>query len=402
MAATMRPTLRRPASRAAIAAAAAVLVLVAALAALDPSGGLLAPVGGHGLPLLGCRRRVPLGTAGGGAARSCWPPPPRRSTPSPASDVGRVGVRRHLGRHGRRRRLAAAATGLVAALPLVGPHLSFGSALQFAVTTSGWAGLKGLVVGPLVALAAVLAHRFGPRTAADAEPAPGRGATRIAVAVVLAVVALAAVWPSPATAWRGGPVGYAFAGPLVAPTRRRGVAGHAGRGRGVRRRLLRSSGAARVTGARPRRWRRRGLAGRDRRGPGRRGGRRRRRRAVSSDLPDAGPDSWWIATEPDQRRDRHRVRRWPSACSPRSCTAVAWRWRSRLPRRRTRGPGSLVGGVLALVAARGAPAGRGARRGRAAGRSPPSRRPAGWSASPCCPRRSRAGCRSSATSPGGR
>ena len=45
--------LHRPAVRASAAAAGVVLVLVVALALLDPSGGLLAPVGGHGLPVVG-------------------------------------------------------------------------------------------------------------------------------------------------------------------------------------------------------------------------------------------------------------------------------------------------------------------------------------------------------------
>ena len=106
--------LHRPAVRASAAAAVVVLVLVAALALLDPSGGLLAPVGGHGLPLVGTGgvyRWAPLvvglpvllvATAAPGlrarsaAAGPSWSPGPRPSAPFA---------------------LAAAATGFVAALP---------------------------------------------------------------------------------------------------------------------------------------------------------------------------------------------------------------------------------------------------------------------------------------------
>lgn len=339
----MRPTLRRPASRAAIAAAAAVLVLVAALAALDPSGGLLAPVGGHGLPLLGSGgvyRWAPLvvglpvllaATAAPVYAIARYRRPGRVFVATWVATVGATAV-------------AAAATGLVAALPLVGPHLSFGSALQFAVTTSGWAGLKGLVVGPLVALAAVLAHRFGPRTAADAEPAPGSRATGIAVAVVLAVVALAAVWFAGAV-WRGGPVGYAFAGTLLAPTPTAGVLGtlagvavFVGTFFLVVRRVTGRAVVTVVAGV----WLAAIVAGLAVGVVG------AVVAAFSSDLPDAGPDSWWIATTliGVATGIGYGV---AVGLLATVVTAVAWRWRARLPQPPHPRSRLVVGGVLAVL-----------------------------------------------------
>lgn len=204
-----RTVLRRRDLRASAVAGAVVLLLVVAFALVDPTG-LLAPVGGHGmppirfggvyqwapllvgLPVLLVATTVPVYAAGRTSVTAR-----RLFVVTWAAVTGAVA-------------LAAAATGLVAALPLVGPHLSFVAALKFAVATSGFAGLKGLVVGPLVALAAALAY--------GRRPSGERGRTEssgFAVAVMLVVVALAAVG---STTWRGGPVGYAFAGPLLAPT----------------------------------------------------------------------------------------------------------------------------------------------------------------------------------------
>lgn len=209
-----RALLSRPDYRAPLAAALTVLLLVAVFALVDPSG-LLAPVGGHGLPLVGTGgvfRWAPLliglpitlvGTALPVAVVA------RAGRPvfvvTWAATVGAVSV-------------AAAVTGFVIALPTVGPSLSILDALRFAFTTSGFAGLKGLVAGPLVAVVAVLAHRSTPRGARR------RAAVRQPVLVMLAVMSLAAVGFA-ATAWRGGSVGYAFVGPLVAPTVSAGVLG---------------------------------------------------------------------------------------------------------------------------------------------------------------------------------
>ena len=141
--------------RASAAAGGVVLLLVVVLAIVDPTG-LLAPVGGHGMPVVrfgGVYQWAPLlvglpvllaGTmlpvhalarSGRALFAFTW-----------VSVVGAVA-------------LAAAATGFAAALPLVGAHLSVLAALKFAVATSGFAGLKGLVVGPLVGATAVLARR---------------------------------------------------------------------------------------------------------------------------------------------------------------------------------------------------------------------------------------------------
>ena len=216
---------RGPEFRTAAVAGAVVLLLVAVLALVDPTG-LLAPVGGRGMPVVGfggAYQWAPLvvglpvllfGTmlpvyllsrSGRGVFAFTW-----------VSVVGAVA-------------LAAASTGLVAVIPLLGPHLGLAAALEFTVATSGFAGLKGLVAGPLVGAAAVLARRrraSGSASDARSEGAPGALSTSgrgpwlgsgsaFAVAVTGAVVALAAVVGSN---WRGGPVGYAFAGPLLAPT----------------------------------------------------------------------------------------------------------------------------------------------------------------------------------------
>jgi len=222
-----RRPLRRPEVRASVAAAAVVLAVVAVLAVVDPSG-LLAPVGGRGVPVLGA----------GGAYR--WAPLVVGlplllvGTAVPVHVVVRAGGRRvfltawaaAVGAG----TLAAAVTGVVAALPVVGPHLSLGAVVRFAFATSGFAGLKLLAVGPLVGAAAALASRLGPRPLpgpVDERPHGGRPSTDafgLPVVVMFGVVSLAAGGFAART-WRGGPVGYAFAGPLVAPTVEAGVLG---------------------------------------------------------------------------------------------------------------------------------------------------------------------------------
>ena len=211
--------------RASTAAGVVVLLLVVVLAVVDPTG-LLAPVGGLGMPVVG------FGGAYQWAPLFVGLPVLLAATMLPVHALARsrrglfaftwVAVVGAVA-------LAAAATGLVSALPLVGPHLSFVAALKFAVSTSGFAGLKGLVAGPLVGVAAVLAR--GRRTAGaepdtasenGAEPVTASGLRRwlasgsaYAVVVTAVVVALAALAGSN---WRGGPVGFAFTGPLLAPT----------------------------------------------------------------------------------------------------------------------------------------------------------------------------------------
>ncbi|WP_426594428.1 glycoside hydrolase family 5 protein [Cellulomonas sp. McL0617] len=206
-----RTLLRRPEVRASAFAGATILLLVAVLAVVDPTG-LLAPVGGAGMPVLrfgGVYQWAPL---------LVGLPVLLVATMLPVLLVGRGPVRRRflfgvtwasvVGAVA----LAAAATGFAAALPLVGPHLSFTSALTFAVSTSGFAGLKGLVAGPLVGLAAALAYGSRHAERVTTKTAWGSG---FVVAVMVVVVALAAIG---STSWRGGPTGYAFAGPLLAPT----------------------------------------------------------------------------------------------------------------------------------------------------------------------------------------
>ncbi len=215
-----RTLLRGRQFRASALAGGVVLLLVVVLAVVDPTG-LLAPVGGHGMPVIRF----------GGAYQ--WAP---LLVGLPVLLAGTMLPVFALARSGRALfaftwvcvvgavAIATAATGFAAALPLVGPHLGFVAALKFAVATSGFAGLKGLVAGPLVGAAAVLGR--GRRTSATSgtavgsTTAPGSGrwlesGSAFAVAVTAVVVALAAVGSS---TWRGGPVGYAFAGPLVAPT----------------------------------------------------------------------------------------------------------------------------------------------------------------------------------------
>ncbi|WP_426565088.1 glycoside hydrolase family 5 protein [Angustibacter sp. McL0619] len=212
-----RALLRGRELRASAAAGAVVLLLVVVLAIVDPTG-LLAPVGGAGMPVIRFGRVYQ------------WAP---LIVGVPVLLVGTMLPVYALARSGRALfaftwvcvvgavATAAAATGVTAALPMVGPHLSLVAVLKFAVATSGFAGLKGLVAGPVVGAAAVLARG---RRASDSEAgtttALGSGewlgsGTAFAVAVTAVVVAFTAVGSSN---WRGGPVGYAFTGPLLAPT----------------------------------------------------------------------------------------------------------------------------------------------------------------------------------------
>ncbi|MET8149960.1 glycoside hydrolase family 5 protein [Actinoplanes sp. NPDC049668] len=282
------------------AAAAAVVILVAVLAvaaATDPSG-LLAPIGGRGLPLLGTGgvyRWAPLvvglpvllaGTAVptflvAGYARARWV--------FAAAWIAVIGAGA----------LATAATGFASAVPMLGPHLSLGSAATYALSTCGFAAVKFVFVGPLVAAGAALAARFGPRPASgaesgEAEPYP---VARTA-AVMVVVTGLAAIGPA-AHWWLGGPVGYSFAGFVVAPTAANGVLGFLA---GTAVFLAVFAGVVRLARPRPPRAGRSaaavtvglasvvaglglGVAG-----------------AVAAALPwsnrldGAGPDEWWLAT----------------------------------------------------------------------------------------------------------
>ena len=295
-----RTLLRGRQFRASAAAGAVVLLLVVVLAVVDPTG-LLAPVGGQGMPVVrsgGVYQWAPLvvglpvllsvtmlpvyalARSGRALFAFTW-----------VAVVGAVAV-------------AAAATGFAAALPLVGPHLSVLAALKFAVATSGFAGLKGLVAGPLVGAAAVLARgrrasgpasETEPETASGGTTTPGSGqwvesGSAFAVAVAAVVVALAAVGGSN---WRGGPVGYAFAGPLLAPTSAASALGTAAGmvvflglfALTVRAALRRLPGEAPLAV-----WLAALVAGL---GLGVVGA---VVAALTGHLDDAGPDSWWIAT----------------------------------------------------------------------------------------------------------
>lgn len=334
--------LHRPAARASAAAAVVVLVLVAALALLDPSGGLLAPVGGHGLPILGTGAAfrwaplvvgLPVLLVATAAPVSALARRRRTFVVTWAATVGAFAV-------------AAAATGFVAALPLVGPHLSFWSALQFAVTTSGWAGAKGLVVGPLVAAGASLAYRFGPRAEPDVDG--GKSSTGPVVAVMLVVSVLAAVGFA-ATVWRGGPVGYAFSGPLVGPTSAAGALGtlvgiavsvsvFALVVRWLVVRRLAGQVVAAVWVAALVAGLALGIVG-----------------AVvtagTSGLADAGPDSWWIATTLISLTTGIGYGVAVGLVAT-TVTAVGWRWRDRLPRApHPRSRLAVAGAVVVLLLA---------------------------------------------------
>lgn len=262
------------------------LVVVIALAFLDPTG-LLAPVGGRGmpvfdlsigyqwapllvgLPVLVVATVLPVHVVDRAVVKARW-----LFLATWVAVTGAVA-------------LAAAAGGFAAALPLVGPHLSIVAALKFAVATSGFAGLKGLVLGPLVGLAAVLAH--GRRVSVESRVRSEAG-SGFAIGTMLIVVVVAALGT---TSWRGGPVGYAFNGPLLAPTK---TAGPLGALIGMLVFLGAFAGTVRVAlrrlGDRPALavWLSAQVAGvvlgvLDAVVAGLTGG-----------LADAGPDSWWLAT----------------------------------------------------------------------------------------------------------
>ena len=304
---------------------------------------------------------LPLGAAGGGAAR-----PARRdgraglrARPRPAA--GRVFVVAWVatvgaiaaGRRGDRLRRRAPA-GRAAPVVLVGRCSS-------PSPPAAGRALKGLVVGPLVAPAAVLAHRFGPRTAADGEPEPGPGrpgsrSRSCSSSCVLAAVGFAA------TVWRGGPVGYAFAGPLVAPTAAAGVLGTlVGIAVFVGTFALVVRLADRAASVVPRSGWRRVVAGLALGVVG----------AVvaagTSGLADAGPDSWWIATTLISLDDGHRLRRRGRARRDGGHGGRVALARPAAAARRTRGPGSSSAACRGRAPARGPRPGRGAGRGRAAG-----------------------------------
>ncbi|GIH02619.1 hypothetical protein Rhe02_06860 [Rhizocola hellebori] len=210
------PATRRPAIRATAAAAVALILIVAAGALWDPSG-LLAPVGGSGLPLMGFEgvyRWAPL---------LVGLPVLLAATAVPILVFAgrRVFLVTWIAVTGAAA-LAAAVTGFVSAIPMIGPHLSAGSVLRFAFATSGFAAMKFLLAGPLVAVVAALASRIG-------RPAQGQpvrhGPAAISVVYVvttLGAVTFAAQW------WRGGPLGYAFTGLLFAPTFAAGPVGYLG------------------------------------------------------------------------------------------------------------------------------------------------------------------------------
>ncbi|WP_211240898.1 glycoside hydrolase family 5 protein [Hamadaea tsunoensis] len=192
----------------------ALVLLVLAGAVWDPSG-LLAPVGGSGLPWAGA----------GGAYR--WAPLVvglpilLAGTALPVWVAARSGNRIFFGTWTAvvgAGAAATAATALTAAAPLVGEHLPTGSALSFAVDTNGFAAVKYLLVGPLVAAAVKLAARSSPGTPTD-RPAPVllKAALLMAVVVALAAAGPAARW------WRGGPVGYAFPQFVPVPSAAHGV-----------------------------------------------------------------------------------------------------------------------------------------------------------------------------------
>ncbi|MEU4221626.1 cellulase family glycosylhydrolase [Actinoplanes sp. NPDC026623] len=219
--ATLRRLWAAPQARAAATVVVVLLAVVAAGAATDPSG-LLAPIGGRGLPLAGSGSAyrwapllvgLPILLAGAAVPVLIAG---RRSTARwvfLAAWVATVGAGAW----------ASAASGFVSAIPVMGAHLSAGAALRYAVSASGFAALKFLLVGAVVAACAASAFRAGPATRSRIEAAQARPVLA-PLLVVFAVAALAAVGPA-ARWWRGGPVGYAFDGFLVAPTAANGVLG---------------------------------------------------------------------------------------------------------------------------------------------------------------------------------
>ncbi|GAA2363378.1 cellulase family glycosylhydrolase [Dactylosporangium salmoneum] len=208
------------------AAAAAVVVLIAVVvvaAVSDPSG-LLAPIGGRGLPMLGSGgvyRWAPLVVGLPVLLAGTAVPAFLVAKHSPARWVFAATWIAVVGAGA----WATAASGFASALPMLGPHLSVGSALEYALSTSGFAAIKFILVGPLVAAGAALAARFGPRAVSGAEIAEVESSPAgLSVTVMVAVTGLAAIGPA-AHWWRGGPVGYSFAGFVVAPSAANGVFG---------------------------------------------------------------------------------------------------------------------------------------------------------------------------------
>ncbi|WP_327000616.1 glycoside hydrolase family 5 protein [Dactylosporangium sp. NBC_01737] len=211
-----------PQGRAAATVVAVLAAVLAVGAATDPSG-LLAPVGGRGLPLAGAGSTyrwaplvvgLPILLAGAAVPVVLVG---RRLTARwvfVAAWVATVGASAW----------ASAASGFASAIPVLGPHLSAGLALRYAVSTAGFAALKYLVVGAVVAACAALAFRVGPTAARSRVGSPTAQPVLAPVLVVFAVAALFAVGPA-SQWWRGGPVGYAFTGFLVAPTAANGVVG---------------------------------------------------------------------------------------------------------------------------------------------------------------------------------
>ncbi|MCU7724439.1 glycoside hydrolase family 5 protein [Actinoplanes sp. KI2] len=271
---TARPRSRwvAPQIRAAAAAVVMLLAVLAVAAASDPSG-LLAPIGGRGLPVLGSGgvyRWAPLVVGLPVLLAGTAVPAFLVARQSPARWVFAVTWIAVVGAGA----WATAASGFASALPMVGPHLPAGSALAYALGTSGFAAIKFLLVGWLVAAGAALAARFGPRPVSGAETGGSRAASTttaaeargeaqtaaeareaqtaaeargeaqtaaearggvqaaagetfpvaLSMAVMVAVTALAAIGPA-AHWWHGGPVGYAFAGFVAAPTAANGVLG---------------------------------------------------------------------------------------------------------------------------------------------------------------------------------
>jgi hypothetical protein len=218
---TLRRIWTAPQARAAVTVVVVLAAVAAVGAASDPSG-LLAPIGGRGLPLAG------TGSAYRWAPLVVGLPILLAGAALPVLLVGRwftarwVFVAAWVATVGASV-WAGAASGFVAVIPMLGKHLSAGSALRYAMSTSGFAALKYLLVGAVVAGCAALAFRAGPAARSREEP-PTAQPIVASVLVVFAVAAIAAVGPA-SQWWRGGPVGYAFTGFLVAPTAANGVLG---------------------------------------------------------------------------------------------------------------------------------------------------------------------------------
>jgi hypothetical protein len=205
-----------PSRRAPLAAVLVLVTVVMAAAAWDPSG-LLAPVGGQGLPLLGSGgvyRWAPLaiglplllaGTAWavGAIARQSV----RRRWIFVGSWIAVVGASA----------VATAATNFASTVPMIDSHLPVWAALRFAFATSGFAAVKFIIVGLVVALAVAVAYR------PTAEP-PAAAPVGVPITINTAVVALAAIGPA-ARWWRFGSIGYAYPVFVAAPSTASGVLG---------------------------------------------------------------------------------------------------------------------------------------------------------------------------------